>query len=185
MNIKNNIKDSKISNSNITQAGITTNSHEKVTKIPNIELSENKNNNIFVIHGHSESKWRELSSLLSNNLKLNPIVLMEQADSGFTLIEKFESYAKQCSYAFALFTPDDYITNSSITYSQMRPNVIFELGWFYGHLGRDRVCILSQKNKDIKIFSDMSGIVYKEFHENIKECFIDIQNDLKTKGIIK
>jgi hypothetical protein len=63
---------------------------------------------VFVIHGHDEAKRRELRALLSDRLGLRPVILSEQPDAGCsTLIEKFEFYAPTCSYAIALFTPDE------------------------------------------------------------------------------
>ena len=102
---------------------------------------------IFIIHGHHEAKRRELESLLKDKFNLTPIVLSEQPNIGLTIIEKFEKYASECSYAFAIFTPDDIVTKSEDEqYFQARPNVIFELGWFYATLGRSRVCIVEQES---------------------------------------
>ena len=121
-----------------------------------LEKGIKNSKNIFIIHGHDEAKRRELESLLKDRFKLNPIVLLDQPDQGLTIIEKFEKYASNCSYAFALFTPDDIVTNGDKQYFQARPNVIFELGWFYANLGRSRVCILDQASEQSKIFSDSS-----------------------------
>ena len=66
--------------------------------------------NVFLIHGHDEAKWRELKDILKSEFRLNPIVLLEQPDAGCkTVIEKFEHYAQTCSYAIAVFTPDDEV----------------------------------------------------------------------------
>lgn len=63
---------------------------------------------VFIIHGHAEDKWRELRDLLVDQLGLagRVIVLKEEAGQSKTLIEKFEEYANQSCYAFALVTPD-------------------------------------------------------------------------------
>jgi hypothetical protein len=54
--------------------------------------------NIFIIHGRNEAKWRELKDILQSQFRLNPIVLLEQADEGsITVIEKFERHAQTCS----------------------------------------------------------------------------------------
>ncbi len=139
---------------------------------------------IFIIHGHNEAKRRELEALLKDKFGLNPIVLLDQADQGLTIIEKFEKYATTCSYAFALFTPDDIVTNGEQQYFQARPNVIFELGWFYANLGRSRVCILDQESEQSKIFSDLQGILRMQFKENISERYMEIERELKSVGII-
>ncbi|MCI9083911.1 MAG: nucleotide-binding protein [Lachnospiraceae bacterium] len=157
-------------------------------------LSERKNKmemgianskEIFIIHGHNEAKRRELESLLKERFMLEPIVLAEKPDQGLTIIEKFEKYASNCSYAFALFTPDDIVTSGKQQYFQARPNVIFELGWFYANLGRSRVCILDQESEQSKIFSDLQGIMRMQFKENISEKIMEIERELKSVGIIK
>ncbi|MEE1282638.1 MAG: nucleotide-binding protein [Acutalibacteraceae bacterium] len=112
------------------------------------------------------------------------IVLSDQPDQGLTIIEKFEKYAKNCSYAFALFTPDDIVTNGDKQYFQARPNVIFELGWFYANLGRSRVCILDQASERSKIFSDLQGILRMQFINDVSERYIEIDRELKSLGII-
>jgi predicted nucleotide-binding protein len=46
------------------------------------------------------------------------------------LTEKFEDEAQTCSFAFAIFTPDDEVVKPDKPYKQARPNVIYEVGWF-------------------------------------------------------
>ena len=135
--------------------------------------------NVFIIHGHNEAKWRELQALLKDEFGLNPIILSEKPNSGLTIIEKFEKYAKNCSYAFAIFTPDDIVENNGKSYFQARPNVIFELGWFYAKLGRNGVCILDQECEQSEIFSDLQGIMRIQFKNNVKEAYSDIKKNLK------
>jgi len=161
------------------------------SKIPNnIPFIKNDNveiikENIFIIHGHNEAKWRELYKMLKDEFKVNPIVLSEQPNQGLTIIEKFEKYAKTCSYAFAIFTPDDIVVeNNGEEYFQARPNVIFELGWFYSNLGRPFVCILNQKSNKNAIFSDLQGIMRLEFNNNVSEQYSEIEKELKASKIV-
>lgn len=140
--------------------------------------------NVFVIHGHNEAKRRELENLLKDKFELNPIVLADQPNQGLTIIEKFEKYAANCSYAIALFTPDDIVTNGKKQYFQARPNVIFELGWFYAKLGRKRVCILNQKGENNEIFSDLQGVLRMQFDNDIGEKYLEIERELKSLKII-
>ncbi len=140
---------------------------------------------IFIIHGHSEAKRRELEVLLKENFELDPVILSDQPNQGMTIIEKFEKYASECSYAFALFTPDDIVTAADGNqYFQARPNVIFELGWFYANLGRSRVCILDQASEKSSIFSDLQGVMRIQFSNDINEKYIEIERELRTVGII-
>ena len=139
--------------------------------------------NIFIIHGHDEAKWRELKDIMLSTFRLNPIVLQEQPDAGCkTKIEKFEHYAQTCSYAIAVFTPDDEVASNEDIYLQARPNVIYELGWFCGRLGRSGAMLLLKEGTSI--FSDFGGIIQKRFSQNISEKVIEIEKDLIAAGVL-
>jgi len=139
--------------------------------------------NVFIIHGRDEAKWRELKDIVRTQLRLNPIILLEHPDAGCkTVIEKFEHYAQTCSYAIAVFTPDDEVTSGGDTYLQARPNVIYELGWFCGRLGRSGVMLILKEGTSL--FSDFGGIIQKRFKINISERVIEIKRDLLSAGVI-
>jgi len=139
--------------------------------------------NIFIIHGKNEAKWRELKDILREEFRLNPIVLNEQPDEGCTtVIEKFEHYANQCSYAIAVFTPDDEVTDGQEAHLQARPNVIYELGWFCGRSGREGAMLLLKEGTSI--FSDFGGIIQKRFQDDIRENLAEIKRDLIACGIL-
>ena len=140
--------------------------------------------NVFVIHGRDEAKWRELKDILRDRFGLNPIILGEQPDAGCTtVVEKFEYYAQNCSYAIAIFSPDDDVKSpDGETYVQARPNVIYELGWFCGRLGRKRVILLLKDGTSV--FSDFGGIIQKRFRANVTERIDDIAKDLRAAGVI-
>jgi predicted nucleotide-binding protein len=139
--------------------------------------------NVFIIHGRDEAKWRELKDIIKSEFRLNPIVLIEQPDAGCkTVIEKFEHYAKTCTYAIAVFTPDDQVTFNNETYVQARPNVIYELGWFCGNLGRSGAMLLLKEGTSV--FSDFGGIIQKRFNNNISEKIVEIRRDLIAAGVL-
>ena len=152
-----------------------------LTNIECCDIIEKKepNNNIFIIHGHEEAKWRELKELLTKD-GYNPIILNEALNNGsLTIIEKFEYYAKQCSYAIAIMTPDDIIIKGNNNYRQSRPNVIYEIGWFCGNLGRNRVSIIYKNDESLKMFSDFHGILQYRYYENISEIYTKIISEIK------
>lgn len=147
------------------------------------EESLRQKENVFLIHGRDEAKWRELKDVIQSEFRLNPIVLLQQPDAGCkTVIEKFEHYAQTCSYAIAVFTPDDEVSAGSETYLQARPNVIYELGWFCGRLGRENVMLLLKEGTNM--FSDFGGIIQKRFTQNITEKVVEIRRDLVAAGIL-
>jgi hypothetical protein len=112
---------------------------------------------VFIVHGHDQVNLLRLDRLLKDRFGLTPVILMEHASEGQTIIEKFERVATEAAFCFVLMTPDDQIKTGQGDVTQARPNVIFEMGWFYGRLGRARVCILSKRGTSMH--SDLSGIV--------------------------
>lgn len=145
---------------------------------------------VFVVHGRDEVSKTNLEILLTE-MGLEPIVLHRQADEGLTVIQKFEKHGSSVSYAFILLTPDEiaYLSNEDSLpdternkEKRARPNVIFEFGYFVGKLTRSRVCCLY--TGDVEIPSDLKGLVYKQYHKDVKEVAWDIQKDLKAVGIL-
>ena len=93
-------------------------------------------------------------------LGLSPIILHEQPNQGRTVIEKFEQNA-EVPFAIVLLTPDDVGSlwdDQPNLRLRARQNVIFELGYFTGSLGRGRVCALTKGHLEEP--SDYEGVVY-------------------------
>lgn len=112
---------------------------------------------VFVVHGHDEGT-REAIARFLEQIDLTPVILHEQASRGQTVIEKVEAHSA-VGFAVVLLTPDD--VGSSVGGSlnpRARQNVLLELGYFVGRLGRDRVCAL--RKGDVEIPSDFNGVVY-------------------------
>lgn len=80
------------------------------------------------------------------------------APGGATL-ESLESRLHQSDFAVLVLSEDDLVqSRGSQPKSAPRDNVIFELGFFMGRLGRDRAFFLYPKSGDFKIPSDLLGI---------------------------
>ena len=140
---------------------------------------------VFIIHGRDEAKWREVKSIVRHELGLTPVVLEEQSAVGCpTFVEHFEKYAPECSYAIAVFSPEDEVTSpDGDVYLQARPNAIWELGWFCGRLGRPRVTLLLKDGTSI--FSDFAGVLQRQFTKNVSECVPELRRDLTQAGMLK
>jgi predicted nucleotide-binding protein len=148
-----------------------------------IEIKKPIGKGVFLVHGHDELNLYRLKDALHTRYSLDPIVLSAEPGKGRTLIEKFEDEAQRAAYAFVLLTPDDVIKKSDTEYSQARPNVIFELGWFYGRLGRGQVCILFKKGT--QLHSDLDGISRIEFKESVLEKMHEIETELISGKLLK
>lgn len=147
-------------------------------------VNDDLEKNIFIIHGHDMKSLLELETILRRDFGLNPFVLKDLPNIGSTtIIEKFEHYAQKCSFAIALFTPDDVMEKDGIQYLQARPNVIYELGWFCGKLSRKNVTLILKEGTDI--FSDFQGIVQIRFKNEIVEKYRDLFQELKAKNLVK
>ncbi len=119
---------------------------------------------VFIVHGHDASA-REAIARFLEKIELEAIILHEQPDQGFTIIEKFETYAKQVGFAVVLLTPDDLggPASAPALIARARQNVIFELGYFVGKLGRGRACLL--RKREVEIPSDLYGVIYTEMDD--------------------
>lgn len=143
------------------------NRKEKKNKntIKNSIIIENaQKDKIFIVHGHNNELKLEVEKII-NKLGIQSVILHEQPNGGKTIIEKFEKYS-DVHYAVVILTADD-IGKSKMEddyKNRARQNVIFELGYFIGKLGRDNVMALC--DKDIEIHSDISGFVYTEIDKN-------------------
>jgi hypothetical protein len=130
-------------------------------------------NKVFIVHGWDHELKLEVKNYLQNTLKLECIVLHEQDGEGDTIINKFEKYAGESGMAVALLSEADAADQAAFgnpdAPKRPRPNVLFELGYFFSRLGRRRVLILKKGN--VEIHSDILGIEY-----------IDVTNGIESAG---
>ena len=138
---------------------------------------------LFIVHGHDEGILRELKEMLEKNFKITPTILRDEIDIGKTVIEKFEHYGRLAAFTFVIVTPDDLVENKKQKSFQARPNVLFELGWFCGRLGRSNVRIIRKKNTPLP--SDLNGIVTVDFNDRLEEVYLKIRTDLEKAGLLK
>jgi len=122
---------------------------------PRLIMTES--NKVFIVHGH-EVAAREAVARFVAQIGLEPIILHEQASQGRTVIEKVEAHA-DVGFAVVLLTPDDTgCAKGGTPEPRPRQNVLLELGYFIGHLGRSKVCTL--KRGEVEIPSDFAGVVW-------------------------
>lgn len=120
---------------------------------------------IFIVHGHN-SLMKETTARTLSKLGLAPIILHEQSDGGKTIIEKFEKNSSEVGFAIILLTADDEGKANKETElkSRARQNVVFEMGYFIGKLGRERVLLLLENG--VEKPGDLDGIVYTPIDAN-------------------
>lgn len=119
---------------------------------------------VFVVHGHDEGA-RETVARFLEKIGFEPVILHEQASRNRTIIEKIEAY-HDVGFAVVLLTPDD---EGRVMGGELKPrarqNVMLELGYFMGRLGREKVCALKRGVLDIP--SDFAGVVWVDMDSGI------------------
>ena len=138
-----------------------------------------RTNKVFIVHGRDEGTREEVARFIERLDKL-PVIIAEQASAGSTIIEKVEQNA-DVGFAIVLLTPDDEggLKDGDGVRSRARQNVIFELGFFIGRLGRRQVCALTKG--EVEIPSDYSGVVYIDM-DGQSDWRIRLVRELKVAG---
>jgi predicted nucleotide-binding protein len=114
------------------------------------------------VHGHDEGS-REAVARFLLQIGFEPIILNEQARQNRTVIEAVEAHG-DVGFAVVLLTPDDEGSKKGETPKpRARQNVLLELGYFVGRLGRARVCVLTRG--ELEVPSDFGGVLYREFDD--------------------
>ena len=138
---------------------------------------------IFIVHGRNEAMKQTVARTIEK-IGLAPIVLHEKPSKGRTIIEKFTDYS-DVSFAVVLLSSDDvaYPKNQPPEHAKFRArqNVVFELGFFIGKLGRKRVLVLYEEDKDFEMPSDYSGVLYTPYDKAGRWQF-DLVKELKACG---
>lgn len=118
---------------------------------------------IFIVHGHDDGA-RETVARFLERIGLEAVILHEQANQGRTIIEKVVANS-DVGFAIVLLTPDDEgCVKGGTLEPRARQNVLLELGYFIGRLGRDKVCAL--KRGALEIPSDFAGVVWQTMDSN-------------------
>ncbi len=149
--------------------------------------------NVFIVHGHDEAALQAVARFIEK-LNLDPIILQEKASGGRTLIEKLERYT-DVAYGVVLLTPDDegrrrpkFRETAPELQARARQNVILELGYLIGRLGRERVCALYKG--PLELPSDYERVVYIEmdaaegWHRKLFAELRDGGMDVKAESLV-
>ena len=154
---------------------------------PRNESTQIHNVRSFIVHGHDHQSLYELKDYLQNTLLLDaPIVLQQIPSVGRTIIEKLESEAELIDLVFVLLTPDDKIADPSDSEAKKRrarQNVILEMGFFWGKLGRKSGRILLLHKGPVDLPSDIAGIEYIDITYGILSAGEKIRSELRAVGV--
>src|ERR1039458_1736205 len=138
----------------------------------------------FIVHGHDNKTKLEVKNYLQNILRLpEPIILHEQPSIGRTLIEKFEDLSAAADLVFVLLTPDDHLADpagGNAEKRRARQNVILEMGFFLGSLGRRSGRILLLFKGPLDLPSDLSGVVYIDIGAGVEAAGEQIRREVEA-----
>ncbi len=140
-------------------------------------LSSNK---VFIVHGHDNEILQSVARFVEK-MGLIPIILHEQANEGRTIIEKFEDYS-DVPFAIVLFSPDDLgkAKNDSSLRPRPRQNVVFELGFFIGKLGRKNAVVLHNVVQNFEMLSDFQGVLFHPYQAGWE---LSIAREMRSAGM--
>jgi hypothetical protein len=79
-------------------------------------------------------------------------------------LESLTQALEAADFAVLILSPDDVTESRGVEIATPRDNVIFELGLFIGHLGRERCLFVHEKGAALKLPSDLLGISGATYH---------------------
>jgi predicted nucleotide-binding protein len=164
---------------------------------------------VFIVHGRKDRQALLLQKYLREKHGISAKIFedFKEETGSNTIIELLEYIWKNASYAFIVATSEDIgafgdqferlknkilLGEKKIEVAKVcnlldnlktrtRQNIVFEFGLFMGALGKDKVCCLLQTGIAEKP-SDIDGVLYTEFKDNVSEKFSEIDAKLKKIG---
>ena len=140
---------------------------------------------VFVVYGRDEQALTQLEAML-RPWRLEPLILGRLPSEGQTVIEKLEHYQQDVVFGVVLATPDDegHVAGKPDEKAyRVRQNVVLELGMLLGRLGRPRVAILLKNQDVMEPPSDIQGLIYVSFQDNVEEAGTVLAREINTRGI--
>ena len=126
---------------------------------------------------------RELQSGLAHD----PMIVSVWTDGVFRAtkgaVESLLEAVAKSDFAILVLTADDTIISREVEKAAPRDNCIFELGLFMGALGRERSCIVRPRGEDMKLPSDLLGLMPLEYasgsHETLTPRIAPLCNEIR------
>jgi hypothetical protein len=147
-------------------------------EISELNLECERNKRVFIVHGRDRAPFLDLKNIL-RSLNVEPVVMKEQPKTGQEALQMLEQLIHGCRGGFVLMTPDDVgrlkVPEKGPLSPRARENVIFEAGILTSIFrATNKVCFVVRK--PLELPSDMKGLMYEEFEEEI--------NEARIKGIL-
>jgi predicted nucleotide-binding protein len=144
---------------------------------------------VFVVCG-TDSEMKQAFTNALTKLRLVPVVICEEPKQGRKIVERFQEYI-DVGFAVVLLSPDDlvYVKDEPPTKRKLRPRqeVVFELGFLLGKLGRDNVLVFQRECQNFEVPTDFEGIKVTAFDDRdswklalireLKNCGYTVDDD--------
>lgn len=143
-----------------------------------------KNRKVFVVYGHDINARTQLEAML-RRWDIEPLIIDQLVSSGQTIIEKLEENTEKVQFGIVLATPDDIGYSKEDEKSKkyrVRQNVILELGMLLARVGRSKVAILLSQAEEMEKPSDIDGLIYIPFTNNVEEGKVSLAKELQRNG---
>ena len=140
-------------------------------------------NEVFIVHGHDDEA-KETVARFVENFGIEATILHEQANRGQTFLKNLKNMLPKqvlqlsCSHPTILVPSKDETDNPK---PRARQNVVLELGYFWGRLGRGRVCVLHKGG--VELPSDMQGLLYVPMNSP-DEWQLPLAREMKQAGLL-
>ena len=123
---------------------------------------------IIVVSGADNEMKQALAGALTK-LSLMPVVMCEEPSQGKKIVENFIRDYSDVGFAVVLLSPDDFVyaKNEAATKRKLRPqqNVVFELGFLLGKLGKDNVLVFFREFANFEIPQNFEGLKVTAFDD--------------------
>lgn len=138
----------------------------------------------------SSTKHRPLAYAIQQNLDDYADVTVWDQNVFHLNKSALESLLKQLErsdFAVFVFAPDDIVKLGRATVKAVRDNVVFELGFFMGRLGRTRTFIVAPKGQtNLHLPTDLLGITVGRFNasrqdDNVRGALGPFCNDVRAQ----
>ncbi len=139
---------------------------------------------VFVVYGHDMNARTQLEAML-RRWDIEPLIIDQLVSSGNTIIEKLEENTGKVNFGIVLATPDDigYAKDSEDKKKyRVRQNVVLELGMLLAKVGRAKVAILLSQAEEMEKPSDIDGLIYIPFKDNVEETKVSLAKEMLRNG---
>lgn len=138
---------------------------------------------VFIVHG-TDHAIRDKIDLFLRDSGLSTVVMEGVAHGGRTLPEKFEEIAQTCGFAVFILSPDDLLyRHDKSEVKRARQNVVLELGYFWGQLGR-KLKFALLVDPTIEFPTDIQGIGWIEITPDLAQTKLKLRKELEEAGLI-